>query len=89
MTRLILSALVFTAAAGSAAMASERCNVPADQWQPREALQQRLEQEGWQVRSIETDDGCYEAYAIDAQGQRVEAYFDPASLEMIGMDDED
>ncbi|MCB9946279.1 MAG: PepSY domain-containing protein [Rhodospirillaceae bacterium] len=88
MKRLILSAAVL-AATGAAAMASDSCNVPSDQWQPREALQQKLEQLGWQVRSIETDDGCYEAYAIDAQGQRVEAYFDPATLEQVGADDED
>ena len=69
-------------AAGSA-FASDYCNASKSGWQPKEALQQKLEDDGWQVRKIETDDGCYEAYAINAEGQRVEAYFDPGTLELI------
>ena len=53
------------------------------EWQPREALQKKLESEGWKVRRIKTEDGCYEAYALDSNGHRVEAYFDPKSLEML------
>lgn len=62
---------------------SDRCDVPMNEWQPRETLKQQLEGKGWQVRRIKTDDGCYEAYAIDENGKRVEAYFHPKSLKMI------
>ena len=60
-----------------------RCNAPMAEWQPRENLQQKLEAEGWQVKRIKTDDGCYEVYAIDKDGNRIEAYFDPKSLKML------
>lgn len=77
----ILAAGTFT---GSAALASEDyCNVPMSEWQPREALRQKLEGEGWKVRSIKTDDGCYEVYAIDAEGRRVEALYNPRNLELV------
>ena len=58
-----------------------QCNVPTDQWQPREALQKKLESEGWKVRSIKTEHGCYEAKALDANGKRLEAVFDPKTLD--------
>ncbi len=59
------------------------CKAPMDQWQPREALQTKLEGQGWQVVRIKTDEGCYEVYATDAQGKKIEAYFDPHSLEPV------
>ncbi|MBO6946891.1 MAG: PepSY domain-containing protein [Rhodospirillales bacterium] len=60
-----------------------RCDAPMTEWQPRENLQQKLESEGWKVKRIKTEDGCYEVYAFDKDGKRVEAYFDPKSLELL------
>lgn len=62
---------------------SYRCNAPMTEWQPRENLQQKLESEGWKVKRIKTEDGCYEVYAFDKDGKRTEAYFDPKSLQML------
>lgn len=56
---------------------------PPSSWQPQAALERRLTAEGWQVRRIKVDGGCYEVYAIDPQGRRVEAYFHPVSLEHL------
>lgn len=58
-------------------------------WQPVETLEARLKSEGWQVRRTKEDGGCYEVYAIDAQGQRVEAYFHPVTLERVPIEDHD
>jgi hypothetical protein len=69
------------------ALAGKKCDVPVGEWQSREALQTRLQAEGWQVRTIKTEDGCYEAYAIDAGGNKVEEYFDPFKR-MDGADEE-
>jgi hypothetical protein len=42
------------------------------------------------VRSIKSEDGCYEAYATDAQGNKVEAYFNPKTLDRLDIaSDED
>ena len=66
-----------------AAAASDRCNVPMSEWQPRETLQQKLETQGWTVKRIKVEDGCYEVYAQDREGKRLEAYFDPKTLETV------
>ena len=82
-TILAIATLIAAAAGAGTAFASDKCDVPMSEWQPREALQKKLEDQGWQVRKIKTDDGCYEAYAIDDKGQRVEAYFNPKTFEMV------
>jgi hypothetical protein len=51
-----------------------------DGWQPAAKLEQMLKDKGWQVRRIKEDGGCYEVYALDDKGQRVEAYFHPVTL---------
>ncbi len=56
---------------------------PQAGWKPQETLQKRLTDEGWQVRRIKVDGGCYEVYAIDNKGQRVEAYFHPVTLASV------
>ena len=50
------------------AVAEHRCRVPLGDWQPREALQAKLEQQGWTVLSIRADDGCYKVRARNANG---------------------
>ena len=44
---------------------------------------------GWDVRSLKTEDGCYEVYAVDAKGSKIEAHFNPKTLERVGSDKED
>lgn len=84
MTRTIVAtALAFATLGAGAAGAGDRCSVPMAEWQPREALQQKLQTAGWKVKKLKTEDGCYEAYAIDDKGRRVEAYFDPKTLETV------
>lgn len=51
-----------------------------DGWQPQEKLTARLKEQGWEVRRIKIDGGCYEVYARDGSGKRVEAYFHPRTL---------
>ncbi len=57
------------------------CKVPDSEKQPIEALQKKLEAKGWKVNKIKVDNGCYETYAIDEKGKKVEVYFDPKTLE--------
>lgn len=53
---------------------------PRSGWQPSDKLEKQLTDKGWQVRRIKEDGGCYEVYALDDKGQRVEAYFHPVTL---------
>ncbi|MDH4414049.1 MAG: PepSY domain-containing protein [Rhizobium sp.] len=87
--RKIIILLGLVAGFGGTALASEKCNVAMADWQPREALQTKLEGDGWKVRSIKTEDGCYEAYAINAEGKKVEAYFNPQTFQPVDMKIED
>ena len=65
------------------AWADDDCQVPAAQWQPRNAVQSIATQRGWQVERIGIDDGCYEVRGTDAQGQRFKAKLDPQTLELV------
>ena len=87
--KIVLATAFAALSLSGIAHASEKCMVPEAEWQPREALQTKLEKDGWQVRSIKTEDGCYEAYAINAKGEKVEAYFDPKSFDAVDMKSED
>ncbi len=53
---------------------------PRSGWQAVEKLEKMLTDQGWKVRRIKEDGGCYEVYALDDKGQRVEAYFHPVTL---------
>ena len=79
---ILLATLLFVAASSSA-LADQRCNVPLADWQPREALQQKVEAEGWKVTRIKTDDGCYKVSAVNDKGDRYEAKIDPGSLKVL------
>jgi len=54
-----------------------------DTWQPQEKLAAMLKEKGWDVRNVKVDGGCYEVYALDDKGERVEAYFHPVTLERV------
>jgi len=88
---LVAAILTFTPCLGAAPVAAEQaCSAPLADWQPRQALQTKLEAEGWTVLSIRSDDGCYKVRATKAGGERLDAKFDPASLERVqGKRDED
>ena len=54
-----------------------------DGWQSQEKLTAMLTEKHWEVRKIKVDGGCYEVYALDDKGERVEAYFHPVTLERV------
>lgn len=56
---------------------------PPESWQPKATLEKQLTDKGWTVRRIKTDGGCYEVYAINDKGEKVEAYFHPVTLEPV------
>ncbi len=79
---LCAAALCFTAFAIPAhATGLATCDSgPQQGWQPQLKLENDLKARGWQVRRIKVDGGCYEVYAINDKGERVEAYFHPVTL---------
>lgn len=80
----VLAAGLLLSTGGARATGLMTCESgPESGWRPQAELQERLAAGGWQVRRIKVDGGCYEVYAIDPEGRRVEAYFHPVSLEHL------
>ena len=53
-----------------------------DTWKTMEQLKAKMVADGWTVRRIKEDGNCYEAYGTSPEGERVEAYFHPVTLEL-------
>jgi hypothetical protein len=84
-------------AAALAACSAQRANAtglatcdsgPPDKWQSQDKLATTLKEKGWQIRNIKVDGGCYEVYAIDEKGEKLEAYFHPVTFERIPFKEE-
>jgi len=68
-----------------AAASGEYCtSAPRSQWRSIDDVRVAVEALGYKnVRKIEIDDSCFEAYAFDKDGRRVEVYVDPVSLKVV------
>ena len=83
---LVLTAFAVTVAHASPASATGvvTCKAgPQSKWKSAAVLEAKLKKEGWQVRKSKVDGGCYEVYGTTPQGDRVEAYFHPVTLEKL------
>ena len=56
---------------------------PQSGWKSQEELKEKLIGEGWQIKKSKIDAGCYEVYGTTPEGDHVEAYFHPVSLEKL------
>lgn len=72
-----------------AALADDDCFVPMADWQPRAAVVRLAEANGWTVRRIKIDDGCYEIKGTDRDGRRIEVTVHPGTLDVIEVEHED
>jgi hypothetical protein len=52
-------------------------------WQPREAVAKLAAEQGWTLRRIRIDDGCYLVLGTDAQGRKFEVKLHPATLAIV------
>lgn len=88
--RKTLTILAFLAGLpAGAALADDDCFVPMADWQPREAVSQFAAAQGWEVRRIKIDDGCYEIDGRDAQGRAIEVKLHPGTLRIVEFEFED
>ena len=80
---VILSSALLGASAASATGLATCDSGPRETWQPQEKLEKMLVERGWKIRRVKEDGGCYEVYAFDEKGERVEAYFHPKTLTLV------
>lgn len=94
---LTLATLLLLGLASPLTAADARCKEAMADWQPRDAVVAMAAEQGWTLRRIKIDDGCYELYARDANGVEFEVSVNPATLAILkkhpiharGNDDDD
>lgn len=80
----VFGAFAIIVAAQSHATGLATCDSGArESWKPQSKLENMLTGKGWKIRRIKEDGGCYEVYAFDEKGERVEAYFHPKTLDLV------
>ena len=81
LVRLLVAGAGLIAASAGQATGLAKCEFGAkESWQPQEKLQKSLTDQGWKVRRIKVDGGCYEVYGLNEKGEKVEAYFHPQTF---------
>jgi hypothetical protein len=78
--RTLVATVLLGILVSGAAWADDDCVAPANQWQPREALRQQIERQGWTVQRIKVEDGCYEVRGTDRRGNKFKGTYQPDSL---------
>jgi len=86
-TLALLALLV--AAPASVALADDDCFALMADWQPRDALEQLARDNGWIMRRIKIDDGCYEIMGTDGAGREIEVKVHPATLAVLEIEYDD
>lgn len=87
MKKLVLAAALLSAFTVSAVRAEDEgkaCDVPKDQWKTEDQMKAKAKELGLDVRQVKVENGCYEVYAIDAKGNKVEQIYNPGTLEQVG-----
>lgn len=89
---VLVKASIFAVALGLLAVTSAEAGslgkactaAPASQWLSIDALQAKVEAQGYKVRNAKLKKACGEIYATDKDGQRVELFVDPTSGAIVG-----
>lgn len=83
---LVAGALAALAASSASAFADDDryCgHVPRAEWKSISEVSEAIEAKGYQIREIDTDDGCYEVDVRDQSGKKFELYVHPRTLEIV------
>jgi len=85
MQKIIVTLIAATFAAAVPAVASSKnCgNAPQNQWLSLADITTKATGMGYNVRQVKIEDDCYEISAVDKNGQRIEAYFNPVTAEVV------
>jgi hypothetical protein len=80
---LLIATLAVFAASVAQAHGDVKCDTPKAEWRGQMELQSKLVNEGWKVRKVKVENGCYEVYGFDPKGQKAEVFFDPKTFEPV------
>lgn len=66
------------------ALAAGTCSTaPVAQFKPQAALEAQLKAEGLTVRRIKVENGCYEVYAVDKSGKKLNVAYNAETLDKV------
>lgn len=88
-TLLATSLIGLSAGAAMASGDGDCAYAPRADWRSTDDARAAVEAQGYKVVRVKTDDNCYEAYARDEKGAKVEIYIDPVSLKIVSMEHDD
>lgn len=78
------TAMQFAAVPAALATGKLTCDSgPQSGWKSRGELEAQLKKQGWTIKKSKVDGGCYEVYGVTPEGQNVEAYFHPVTMEKL------
>ena len=78
------SAALITVSSPARADGDIVCNAgPKDSWKPIADLKKKAWKEGWKINKAQVEGDCYEIYAVTEEGQAVEAFFHPVTLQKL------
>ena len=74
----------FVVVVASPAFAAGTCSTaPQAQWQPQSKLETMLKSDGLTVLQIKVENGCYEVYATDKAGKRMNIAYNAQNLQKL------
>lgn len=80
----IMVATIIALFAATPALARGGCATgPASHFQPKAKLKAKLKAEGFDVRRIKVENGCYEVYALDKNGHRFNAAYNAVTFNRL------
>lgn len=91
MKKIIISTVILSGLLAGVARAEEdrSCtDVAKDKWMTQDAVKEKAKAAGLDIRRVKVEGSCYEVYAIDAKGNKIEALFNPATGEQVGTEGE-
>ncbi|MBS0326166.1 MAG: PepSY domain-containing protein [Proteobacteria bacterium] len=62
----------------------ECTNQPQSRWMSTSDVKARFESQGYEVRKVKTGGSCYEVYAKDKDGGKVELFVNPVDASVVG-----
>jgi hypothetical protein len=77
------TALAILTMTGQVLAAGTCSTAPADKFKPRATLEAKLKGEGLTVRKIKVEGGCYEVYAVDKAGKKMNVAFNAETLDKV------
>lgn len=85
MSFAIAASALLPAAAADAGSLGRPCTLtPPAQWLSIQALQAKVEEQGYKVQKAKLKKACGEIYTIDKNGKQVELFLDPATGAIVG-----